>query len=339
LQQAQTLFTQAAQTAKRLAGENSVPYSQAYQQLLTLAGELGRPGVVESLSPPPSMAVDREEVWRTRYEAAMRTIERGEYPAAAGQLQEIAPAMQRLYGTRNTDGIFPYTALSMALFHSGMQAASDAAITAAFEWSKQLPELATRHHIAVPMARQLLRSNRIAAAGPLITDAAAYFEALPDGQRFAARVHLLEGELLLRRRQFMQAGTLLQHTYDSQQQIFGGFHREMCLTLTLQALASDLATGVGTALPLYQRARDMIHTHYVDGHPDRVKAQLFLDYATWRKEQSMAAESALRRTWQAYKQALAMRADLASLDVLSNEMLSKTSATQIQDHLFALLNY
>jgi serine/threonine-protein kinase len=339
LQQAQILFTRAAQMAKRLFGENSVHYAQAYQQLLTLAGELRRPDIVESVGPPPSTAADREEVWRTRYEAAMRAIERGEYPAAAAELQEIAPAMQRLYGTRNSDGIFPYTALSMALFHSGKQAASDAAITAALEWSKQLPEPATRHHIAVPMARQLLRSNRIAAAAPLIADAAAYFEALPDGQRFAERVHLLEGELLLRRRQFVQAGTLLQHTHDSQQRIFSGFHREMCLTLTLQALASDLATGVDTALPFYHRARDMIHTHYADGHPDRLKAQLFLDYATWRKEQSMAAESTLRRTLRAYKQALAARADFASLAVLSNDMLSKTSATQIQDHLFALLNY
>jgi serine/threonine-protein kinase len=339
LQQAETLFTQAAQLAKRFFGENSAPYAQARQQLLTLAGELGRPTVVGSASQPPAMSADLEELWRTRYEGAMRSIERGEFTVAAAQLQEIAPAMQRLYGTGHTDGIFPYTALSMALFHSGKQAASDAAITAAFEWSKQLQEPSTRHHIAVTMARQLLRSNRLAAAAPLIADAAAYFESLPDAQRFAERAHLLEGELLLRRKQVMQASRILQRTYDSQERIFGGLHREMCLTLTLQALASDLVTDAGTAVPLYSRARDMARAHYVDGHPERVKSQVFLDYATWRKEQSMAAESALRRTLQAYKRALATRADFVSLDVLSNDMLSKTSATEIQDHLFALLNY
>jgi hypothetical protein len=189
------------------------------------------------------------------------------------------------------------------------------------------------------MARQLMRSDRLAAAGPFAQAAASFFESMPGGQRFAERAHLVQSELLLRGNQVAQAQALLKRTHEQQLQIFKVFNREMCLTVMLQALAADLTEGAAAALPRYHTARDRFLEYFAEGHPDRIKAQLFLDYATWRKEQSIEAESTLRRSLRAYKQALAARADFASFDVLSNDLLSKTSPTEIQGQLFALLNY
>jgi serine/threonine-protein kinase len=339
LAEAKVEFERTAAAAEHQFGKNHKAYVLAQNQLELVAAEQGRVAAVESAALASTARGNPEEVWRARYEAAMRALEQGQFAAAVAQLQVVAPAMHKIYGSKHTDGIFPYLGLSLALFYSGNRDASDATMQQVFDWAKQLPEPSTRHHVGIAMARQLMRSGRRAAAAPLAQAAATFFESIPDGQRFAERAHLLQSELLLRGNQAAQAQPMLQRTHERQLHVFKGFHREMCLTVILQALATDLTEGVAAALPRYHTARDRFLEYAAEGHPDRVKAQLFLDYAAWRKEQSIEAESILRRSLRAYKQALAARADFASFDVLSNDLLSKTSPTEIHDQLFALLNY
>ncbi len=339
LQQAQEYFQRAADDAKRLYGVEHGAHLQARHQLNLVASELGRFESEDHLSENSSAPANPEELQRMRYEAAMRAVVRGQYAAAATELQHIAPALEKLYGPENTDTVFGYLLLSVALFNSGNLAASDAAITKAFDRANRLPEKTTRHHVAIVMARQLLRSHRVEQAAPLISETLHYFEAMPDSKRFTERARLLQGELLLRRGQWAPGATVLARTRDNQLRTFEGYHVEMCSTLLLQAIAADAQLGPAAALPLYAKALEITLRFQPEQHPERLKAQLFLDYARWRKEESAGAHDALTNTLNAYKQMLAARADFASFDVLSNDLPRKAAPTAVHDNLFALLNY
>ena len=338
LQRAQDQFARAASDAKSRFNDKHPAYVIARQQIVMVARELGR---FETEEPEPHDGADTvnpEALQRDRLEAAVYAVEHGQYAAAAAQLKEVTAAFKQLYSPQQTETIFSYVWLSVALFHSGHLAASDTAIREAFERANRSPEKAVRHVVAIVMARQLLRSDRAAEAAPLIRQALAYFASV-DSKRDAERARVLQGELVLRRDRIAEAVDILTRTRDSQLRIFGGYHRDVCPTLLLRAVAVDLQSGASAAVPLYQKARDVIFEFQPEGHPERLKAQLFLDYASWRGKQSVASRAALLNALKTYQQALATRADLTAFNVLSNDLTRNAPLAEIHNNLLALLNY
>lgn len=348
LQQAQDQLADAAERARRAFGPEHRLHVLALQEQADVLRELGEWRKTRELLDSIEHATRRgaRSDWLiARFNMASLRVELGEYREAIALLRPLADEMDTVYGAHDTFSIYTRTWLSMALYHQGDFAASDAASQAALLEARKSREPGVRQTVQNLVARQQLRRGRCAQAEPLLRENLAHHEAGDAAARpHALRTRMLLAECRLRSGDAATARSELAQVLEAQRQLYRQRHLDLWPTLLLLALATEAAQGIAPAQPVYEDAATVAEAMLPPGHPDVLRARAYRDASRWRLQRTAEAHQALSASLQAYRQALHdrhdERHDAAGFSVLTRELLDQgPAARQILTPLLALLSY
>lgn len=344
LDDARRQLAEAVESTRRELGDNHTLHRLALMESADVARELGQWQDTKrllALANASAQQASKTESLLIRFEVAKLNVELGQYREASAQLRGLTRDMGEHYGPGDTYTIYSGTWLSMALYHSGEFAESDAVSTTAYAAAQRSAEPHVYQAVRNLIARQLLRRGRHLEAEPLLRDNLRDYESAATADpAAAARTKALLAECLMRAGQPQAAAQALGDILRSQQQALGHRHLDLLPTLVLQALALDASSGIVSARPRYEDARALALQALPDEHPDRLRVALLHDQARWRATGQLADRQAMEASIKAYARALASRPDAASFSVLSDKLLETGPAAKASlKPLLALLAY
>jgi serine/threonine-protein kinase len=267
----------------------------------------------------------------TRFRAATIDVEMGRYRDADTALRDVVHTLVQLLGENDTHTIYARTWWAKALFHAGAVAESAQVVLPARAAALASGEPDVRHVVQVVQARIALRSGGLDTAEPLIRESLAYFDAAGERlKRDAARTRALLAEALLMRGRLLEAHAVLSQVVTRQRDIFSGRdHAEQWWPLLLLAITQDARSGVQAAIDNYRQAHRVALATLPEGHPDRRRAQVFLDAAQWRQSPGVQTRRTAEASMAAYAQDLAERYDRPPVSVLSSGTLGRAATAPL----------
>jgi serine/threonine protein kinase len=330
-------------TRKRLGPSHSL-YRLALQEHAEVLRDLGQWKEAKHLLEAASNSAQgapRHESLLARFEVAKLNVELGNYREASAQLRAISREMATVYGDGDTFTIYSGTWLSMALFHSGEFAESDAISAAVYKAAQDSTEPFVRQTVQNLIARQLLRRARWKEAEPLLRDNLQHYEAGDATNRPAAqRTRALMAEGQLRAGNPSAALQMLDAVLASQRQISAFRNLDLWPTMLLRALALDALSGINAARSSYEDAATQALSDLPAEHPDRLRIAIYRDQSRWRSSGEAKDRTALETSLRAYSAALAQRPDHTGISVLSDKLLAQGPAAQFSlEPLLELLTY
>lgn len=344
LQDADRLLSEAVALTRDRLGPSHAMYRLALQEHADVLRELGQWREARRLLAIASSAAQgapQNESLNARFELAKLNVELGLYREASQQLRDLTAAMNAYYGAGDTFTIYSNTWLSMALFHSGAYAESDAASAVAYKAAQASTEPNVRQTVQNLIARQLLRRNRCNEAEPLLQQNLRYYDTGDTSRRpAAARTQALLAECQLRAGLVAPALRRLDDALKFQREFHGPQHIDLVLTMLLRALALDASAGISAARSSYEDTSALGMRVLPEGHPDQLRLLVFRDQARWRSSGKAQDKLALEASLRAYGAALGQRSDHAGFSVLSSKLLAQGPAAQVSlKPLLALLSY